>query len=157
MALAEPEKKENAALAETAQLEKERKQKEAALAPVLQKIEQNEKQAKPLKAQLAEVEKMIKQLEGMPEQLKPANQKKAGLLAKLKPLQEQRVVFDKQAGDVRKQVVESQKAFDQAISELDTLGEESYKDSTLIMQLLRDNLTLWTSDMDESQNPQPEE
>jgi hypothetical protein len=27
------------------------------------------------------------------------------------------------------------------------LGEESYKDSTLIMQLLRDNLTLWTSDM----------
>ena len=34
-----------------------------------------------------------------------------------------------------------------AIAELDTLGEESYKDSTLIMQLLRDNLTLWTSDM----------
>ncbi|CAL1265369.1 unnamed protein product [Larinioides sclopetarius] len=34
-----------------------------------------------------------------------------------------------------------------AIAELDTLSEESYKDSTLIMQLLRDNLTLWTSDM----------
>ena len=38
------------------------------------------------------------------------------------------------------------KAFDEAIAELDTLNEESYKDSTLIMQLLRDNLTLWTSD-----------
>ena len=35
---------------------------------------------------------------------------------------------------------------DDAIAELDTLNEDSYKDSTLIMQLLRDNLTLWTSD-----------
>lgn len=40
----------------------------------------------------------------------------------------------------------AQKAFDEAISELDSVSEDSYKDSTLIMQLLRDNLTLWTSD-----------
>ncbi|TKC41099.1 hypothetical protein EI555_019252, partial [Monodon monoceros] len=32
-------------------------------------------------------------------------------------------------------------AFDEAIAELDILNEDSYKDSTLIMQLLRDNLT----------------
>ncbi|XP_007464406.1 PREDICTED: 14-3-3 protein gamma-like [Lipotes vexillifer] len=36
-------------------------------------------------------------------------------------------------------------AFDDSIAELDDLNEDSYKDSTLIMQLLRDNLTLWTS------------
>jgi len=40
----------------------------------------------------------------------------------------------------------AKQAFDDAIAQLDTLNEESYKDSTLIMQLLRDNLTLWTSD-----------
>jgi len=43
----------------------------------------------------------------------------------------------------------AKEAFDEAISELDSLNEESYKDSTLIMQLLRDNLTLWTSDITE--------
>ena len=36
-------------------------------------------------------------------------------------------------------------AFDDAISELDSLQEEQYKDATLIMQLLRDNLSLWLS------------
>lgn len=46
----------------------------------------------------------------------------------------------------------AKKAFDDAIAELDTLSEESYKDSTLIMQLLRDNLTLWTSDNENDGN-----
>jgi len=45
----------------------------------------------------------------------------------------------------------AKKAFDDAIAELDHLKEDSYKDSTLIMQLLRDNLTLWTSETDQAQ------
>merc|ERR1712087_343046 len=52
----------------------------------------------------------------------------------------------------------AKEAFDEAIAELDTLNEESYKDSTLIMQLLRDNLTLWTSDTaDEGDGAEPAE
>merc|ERR1712025_1238604 len=41
--------------------------------------------------------------------------------------------------------------FDAAVDELDALEEESYKDATLIMQLLRDNLTLWTSSEEPSE------
>ncbi|XP_075057552.1 14-3-3 protein theta [Mixophyes fleayi] len=48
-------------------------------------------------------------------------------------------------------------AFDEAIAELDTLNEESYKDSTLIMQLLRDNLTLWTNDTAGEENDAAEQ
>ena len=48
--------------------------------------------------------------------------------------------------DREKAVTLAKSAFDDAVSELDSLNEDSYKDSTLIMQLLRDNLTLWTSD-----------
>lgn len=42
----------------------------------------------------------------------------------------------------------AREAFEDSIAELDNVSEDSYKDSTLIMQLLRDNLTLWTSDQD---------
>jgi hypothetical protein len=38
----------------------------------------------------------------------------------------------------------AKQAFDDAIAKLDMLSEESYN-STLIMQLHQDNLTLWTS------------
>jgi len=43
-------------------------------------------------------------------------------------------------------------AFDDAIEKLEHLTDESYKDSTLIMQLLRDNITLWTSNAEDDDN-----
>lgn len=36
-------------------------------------------------------------------------------------------------------------AFDSAIKDIDAMSEVNYKESTLIMQLLRDNLSLWSS------------
>ena len=46
--------------------------------------------------------------------------------------------------DQKKACELAKKAFDDALSKLDQLDEASYKDVTLIMQLLRDNLTAWT-------------
>jgi 14-3-3 protein epsilon len=43
----------------------------------------------------------------------------------------------------------AKKAFDEAIEQLESLTDDTYKDSTLIMQLLRDNITLWTSNAEE--------
>jgi 14-3-3 protein epsilon len=43
----------------------------------------------------------------------------------------------------------AKQAFDDAIEKLELLADENYKDSTLIMQLLRDNITLWTSNVEE--------
>ena len=42
----------------------------------------------------------------------------------------------------------AKKAFDEAIADIDQIEEEQYKDATTIMQLIRDNLTLWTSEME---------
>ena len=46
-------------------------------------------------------------------------------------------------------------AFHEAIADLDSVQDEYYKDATLIMQLLRDNLLLWTSELIEDDNTVP--
>ncbi|KAL7721711.1 14-3-3 protein 3 [Entamoeba marina] len=57
------------------------------------------------------------------------------------------VFFYEIMNDADKACQLAKQAFDDSIAKLDEVPESSYKDSTLIMQLLRDNLTLWTSDM----------
>eukprot|EP00403_Amphidinium_massartii_P012724 CAMPEP_0178422464 /NCGR_PEP_ID=MMETSP0689_2-20121128/27189_1 /TAXON_ID=160604 /ORGANISM="Amphidinium massartii, Strain CS-259" /LENGTH=250 /DNA_ID=CAMNT_0020044033 /DNA_START=27 /DNA_END=775 /DNA_ORIENTATION=+ len=42
----------------------------------------------------------------------------------------------------------AKEAFDEALTDLENVPEEEYKEATLLMQLLRDNLTLWSSEED---------
>ena len=52
----------------------------------------------------------------------------------------------KQACDLAKN------AFDEAINKLDSLEEDKYKDAATILQLLRDNLTLWTAENEQDKD-----
>ena len=50
----------------------------------------------------------------------------------------------------------AKKAFDEAISGLQDLDEEKYKEATSFMQLLKDNLSLWTAELGEEEAaPEP--
>ena len=46
----------------------------------------------------------------------------------------------------------AKQAFDDAIAEIEKIEEEDYKDSTTIMQLIRDNLTLWTTELEQGED-----
>jgi len=92
------------------------------------------------KAQKAYAEATVKSSE-----LAPTHPIRLGLALNYSVFQYEVQGKNKEACELAKQ------AFDDAIAELDHLDEESYKDSTLIMQLLRDNLTLWTSEEGENQ------
>merc|ERR1719356_608432 len=61
------------------------------------------------------------------------------------------VCFYEILGEKEKACDIAKQAFDNAIEKLDTLNDASYKDSTLIMQLLRDNLTIWQGSKDDPQ------
>jgi len=45
--------------------------------------------------------------------------------------------------NVEEAVAIARKGFDEAVGELDDLTEDAYKDATVILQLIKDNLQLW--------------
>ncbi len=52
-------------------------------------------------------------------------------------------------GSPEEAIQTAKNAFDAALPQIDGLSEEDYDEATLLLQLLRDNLTLWTPDMEE--------
>jgi 14-3-3 protein epsilon len=46
----------------------------------------------------------------------------------------------------------AKQAFDDAIADIEAIEEDNYKDSTTIMQLIRDNLTLWTTELEHAED-----
>lgn len=67
----------------------------------------------------------------------------------------QSVYYYEILSDVNKAILMSKVAFNEAIAELDnlcndkTLEEEHYKDTTTIMQLIKDNMTNWQQELQE--------
>lgn len=59
------------------------------------------------------------------------------------------VFFYEVSNDPSKACQLAKQAFDDAIANIEQIEEGHYKDATTIMQLIRDNLTLWTSELEE--------
>ena len=83
---------------------------------------------------------------GDSEPLGPADPIKLGLYLNFSVFYYEVKSDHKQACDLAK------KAFDDAINQLDNLDEDKYKDAATILQLLRDNLTLWTAENEGDDN-----
>jgi len=70
--------------------------------------------------------------------LPPSNPVRLGLALNLS------VCYFEILGAPQKALELARSAFDEAVKELEDLDPSEYKDATLIMQLLRDNISLWT-------------
>ena len=61
------------------------------------------------------------------------------------------VFFYEVLGEKSKALLMAESGFEEAISLMDCLPDENYKDTVLLMQLLRDNLTVWKGDFEQLQ------
>ena len=53
------------------------------------------------------------------------------------------VFLYEQENETEKALQLANRAFEEAIANIDTVNEENYKDCTMILQLIRDNISLW--------------
>ncbi len=83
--------------------------------------------------------------------LPPAHPTRLGLLLNFS------VFYYEIINDKHKAIEISKQAFDEALPTLDTLSDSSYQNSTLVMQLLRDNLTLWTNELNQTGDEEEDE
>ena len=87
---------------------------------------------------IGKAEDFYKQAEEMASILNPANPIRLGLMLNFS-------VFYYEVMEVKDKACEmARKSFDEGISELEHIPESSYKESSMILQLFRDNLSLWT-------------
>jgi len=77
------------------------------------------------------------------EKLEPTNPLRLGLALNYS------VFFYEIMEQVTEAITLSKKAFDDAIANIEKLTDAEYKDATTIMQLIRDNLTLWTASVND--------
>lgn len=61
------------------------------------------------------------------------------------------VFFYEVLNDSRRACDLAKKTFDKAIENIEAIDENNYKDSTTIMQLIRDNMNLWNAELEEKQ------
>eukprot|EP00190_Bangiopsis_sp_CCMP1999_P002753 CAMPEP_0198732004 /NCGR_PEP_ID=MMETSP1475-20131203/33271_1 /TAXON_ID= ORGANISM="Unidentified sp., Strain CCMP1999" /NCGR_SAMPLE_ID=MMETSP1475 /ASSEMBLY_ACC=CAM_ASM_001111 /LENGTH=248 /DNA_ID=CAMNT_0044495035 /DNA_START=222 /DNA_END=968 /DNA_ORIENTATION=+ len=83
---------------------------------------------------------VIKSSEGTDLELKPTNPSRLGLALNFS------VFYYEIMRDTAQACALAKDAFDNAVADLDKVSSDSDKDVTLIIQLLRDNLSLWTQD-----------
>ena len=62
------------------------------------------------------------------------------------------VKLDEVRNDPKQACTLAKSSFAEAIAHIEQIDEENYKDSTTIMQLIRDNLTLWTTELEHAED-----
>jgi hypothetical protein len=89
------------------------------------------------------VERYTEAMEVAEEKLKPTNPVRLGVALNFS------VCLHEVMNDTKQACQLAKSSFNQAIAKLDDLDEDLYNDATLLMQLLRDNLTAWTAAVNE--------